>query len=106
MIVYDDLEPSEKIKVYDKGITLQGNKEAMYKTMIGYRSGDMWSPQLDGAEALNLEATHFADCINNGKTSLTSGLSGLTVVRILEAATESMNNRGRPVELSTIGVKK
>jgi predicted dehydrogenase len=105
MIVYDDMEQSEKIKVYDKGITLQDDKEAMYKNMVGYRSGDMWSPNLDAAEALDFEASHFASCIDRGKTSMTSGKDGLTVVRILEAATESMKNNGHPVELSTIGAK-
>jgi predicted dehydrogenase len=98
MIVYDDLEPSEKIKVYDKGITINGSKENLYKTLIGYRTGDMWAPQLEITEALRLEAQHFIRCITQGEQSITDGQAGLRVVRILEAATQSMNERGRPVE--------
>lgn len=98
MIVYDDLEPSEKVKVYDKGITLN-EPDGVYKLMVGYRTGDMWAPQLATTEALRVEAKHFADCIAQGTRPLTDGQVGLNVVRILEAATESMGNRGRPVEL-------
>jgi predicted dehydrogenase len=99
MIVYDDLEPSEKVKVYNKGITVTNGKESLYKTLIGYRTGDMWSPQLEIAEALQVEALHFLQCVRTGEASLTDGHAGLAVVRILEAATESMQRRGRPVEL-------
>ncbi len=99
MIVYDDLEPSEKIKVYDKGLIFDGTKESLYQTLIGYRTGDMWAPQLDTVEALRLEARHFAQCIEQGKPSLTDGRAGLAVVRILEAATQSMNKLGQPVQL-------
>lgn len=99
MIVYDDLEPSEKIKVYDKGLIFDGTKESLYQTLIGYRTGDMWAPQLETVEALRLEARHFADCIAQGKPSLTDGHAGLAVVRILEAATQSMGQLGQPVQL-------
>jgi predicted dehydrogenase len=99
MIVYDDLEPSEKIKVYDKGITLNGGKENMYQTLIGYRTGDMWSPQLKITEALLTEAKHFVRCITQGERSMSDGHAGLRVVRTLEAATESLEARGRPVEI-------
>ncbi len=99
MIVYDDLEPSEKIKLYDKGITLNGSKEKLYNTLIGYRTGDMWAPKLEMTEALRLEAQHFVRCITQGERSITDGQAGLRVVRILEAATQSMNERGCPVEL-------
>jgi len=99
MIVFDDLEASEKIKVYDKGITVSENAENIYKLMVGYRTGDMWAPQLSTKEALLVEAAHFVDCINTGKTPLTDGEAGLRVVRILEAATESMKNQGTPVNL-------
>ena len=99
MIVYDDLEPSEKIKVYDKGITLNNGSEGNYDLLVGYRAGDMWAPQLDTTEALRLEAKHFIDCIEHGKQPITNGHVGLRVVRILEAATHSMAQRGRPVEL-------
>lgn len=99
MIVFDDLEPSEKIKVYDKGITVTENADNIYKLMVGYRTGDMWAPQLPAMEALLVEASHFVECINKAKTPLTDGEAGLRVVRILEAATESMKKRGAPVDL-------
>lgn len=99
MIVYDDLEPSEKVKLYDKGITINGSKESLYSTLIGYRTGDMWAPQLGITEALREEAQHFARCVMNGESSLTDGRAGLRVVQILEAATRSMNERGRPMDL-------
>lgn len=99
MILYDDLEPSEKIKVYDKGITLNGSKENLYNTMIGYRTGDMWAPQLAITEALRVEAQHFARCITQGERSLSDGHAGLRVVRILEAANRSLSEGGRPVKL-------
>ncbi|MGH8613183.1 MAG: Gfo/Idh/MocA family protein [Gammaproteobacteria bacterium] len=103
MIAYDDLEPSEKIKIYDKGITINGTKESLYKTMIGYRTGDMWAPQLEITEALRVEAQHFVHCATNGKRPISDGEAGLRVVRILEAATASMSTRGRPVELHRYG---
>jgi predicted dehydrogenase len=99
MIVYDDLEPSERIKVYNKGITLNNGPEGIYQLLVGYRTGDMWAPQLDQTEAIRLEAEHFIECIERNKEPLTSGRVGLRVVRILEAATHSMTQRGRPVEL-------
>ena len=99
MIVYDDLEPSEKIKVYDKGITLNGSKENLYNTMVGYRTGDMWAPQLEITEALRVEAQHFARCITQGERSLSDGHAGLRIVRILEAANRSLSEGGRPVKL-------
>jgi predicted dehydrogenase len=111
MIVYDDLEPSEKIKVYDKGITVNdaagngnGNGNGTgerYAMLVNYRSGDVWSPQIDIAtEALTVELRHFLECIREDKTPLVDGHAGLRVVRLLEAATESMRNAGRPVELA------
>ena len=99
MIVYDDLEPSEKVKVYDKGLTMRDNPESVYQRLAGYRSGDMWAPQLDLSEALHTEATHFVRCIENGETPLTDGRAGLRVVHILEAATQSMRDRGQVIEL-------
>jgi predicted dehydrogenase len=98
MVVYDDLEPSEKIKVYDHGIELN-TRESIYDTLVGYRKGDMWAPKLDATEALSREARHFVDCIENGAAPESGGEAGLYVVRILEAATRSMAERGAPVEL-------
>jgi predicted dehydrogenase len=101
MIVYDDLEPSEKVKIYDKGAQLtsvDANGESQRK--MEYRSGDMWAPRLKTTEGLQTEARHFIECIQQQKQPLTDGEGGLRVVRILEAASESMAQRGRPVELS------
>lgn len=100
MIVYDDLEPSEKVKIYDRGITVDTPSEAVYELMVGYRVGDMWAPQVSLTEALRVEVQHFIECIRNGQKPITDGESGLRVVRILEAATESLGKRGQPVELS------
>ena len=100
MIVYDDLEPSEKVKIYDRGITVDTPSEAVYELMVGYRIGDMWAPQVSLTEALRVETQHFVECIRNGQKPITDGESGLRVVRILEAATESLGKRGQPVELS------
>jgi predicted dehydrogenase len=100
MIVYDDIETSEKIKVYDKGVVVRNNPESLYKMLVSYRSGDMSAPKLDVTEALLLEAQHFADCIQTGKTPITDGHAGLRVVSALEAASESLAQRGRSVRLS------
>jgi predicted dehydrogenase len=102
MIVYDDLESSEKVKVYDKGITVKNGVESVYKMLVGYRSGDMYCPQLDVTEALRLEAQHFADSIEHGTAPLTDGYAGLRVVSVLEAATESMKARGRATMLPAV----
>jgi predicted dehydrogenase len=99
MVVYDDLEPSEKVKVYDKGITLN-NGEEKYRMLIGYRTGDMWAPQLDITEALRTEIDHFLHCIEQGEPPITGGEAGLRVVRLLEAATQSVMHHGRPVEIN------
>jgi predicted dehydrogenase len=106
MIAYDDLENSEKVKVYDKGVTVKNGPESVYKLLVGYRSGDIYSPQLDVTEALRLEAGHFAECIEGGKTPITDGFAGLRVVSVLEAATKSMKERGRSVPLKTNSVAR
>jgi len=98
MIVFDDLDASEKIKVYDKGITVTSTDD-IYKMMVNYRTGDMWAPKLGTTEALLAEAEHFAECIETGRTPLTDGASGLRVVRILEAAERSLKVNGMPVEV-------
>jgi len=103
MIVYDDLEPSEKVKVYDKGITMGGGKEDTYQQRIGYRTGDMWAPKLEVTEALQVEADHFVRCIEKGEPSQSDGQAGLRVVQILEAASHSLTERGRPVKLGWKG---
>lgn len=101
MVVYDDLEPSEKVKVYDKGITVKNGTESLYRMLISYRTGDMWAPQLDMTEALRVEALHFINCIEAGRQPITDGESGLRVVRILEAATQSLAEQGRLVKINS-----
>jgi predicted dehydrogenase len=100
MIVFDDLEASEKVKVYDRGISLNPSPENVYQMLVGYRTGDMWAPQLAVSEALGVEAAHFVECIGAGTRPLTDGEAGLRVVRLLEAATESMSHQGRLVSVS------
>ena len=104
MIVYDDLEPSEKVKVYDKGITVNNGGESTYQMLIGYRTGDMWAPHLDMTEALRTEAAHFIRCIEDREPAITDGEAGLRVVEILEAASLSMAKKGLPVELGAARV--
>lgn len=98
MIIYDDLEPSEKVKVYDKGVDFNVNPESVYQMRISYRSGDMWAPQLPNSEALRTEIQHFLHCVEHCEKPMTDGESGLRVVKILEAATQSMKGRGKLVE--------
>jgi predicted dehydrogenase len=99
MILFDDLETSEKIKVYDRGISVNPSQENVYQMLIGYRTGDMWSPQVGVTEALHTEARHFIDCVEHGKTPTTDGQAGLRVVRLLEAATISLSRQGALVHL-------
>ena len=99
MIVYDDLEPSEPVKVYDKGITVNNDPESVYRMLVDYRVGDMWAPQIDRTEALHTEVLHFINCVEKGECPITDGEAGLRVVHILEAATQSMAEQGRLVEL-------
>ena len=98
MIVYDDLQVAEKIKVYDRGVTVTDSNE-VYKMLVSYRTGDMWSPRLETTEALQTEIEHFVQCIESGQEAITGGRSGLRTVAALEAATRSMAAGGAPVEL-------
>lgn len=102
MVVYDDVEPSEKVKIYDSGITYGSDKDSLYQLMIGYRTGDMVAPRIETTEALKQVADHFATSILNGTAPITDGETGVRVVRLLEAATHSMSLQGRPVELSPL----
>lgn len=99
MIVYDDLQPSEKVKVYDRGVSLDEAANGV-DMRVSYRSGDMWAPQIAVKEALLVELEHFVDCIANGAAPMTSGESGLRVVETLECATVSLQQRGHPVEIT------
>jgi predicted dehydrogenase len=100
MIVYDDVEPSEKVKVYDAGVSSHmPNKPENYDVFWNYRMGDVFSPKLSRAEPLRTEAAHFLKCIADKSTPLTDGPCGRRLVQILEAATTSMRSAGRQVEL-------
>ncbi len=100
MIVFDDLDPADKVKIYDKGITLaKTNKKVVYQNIIQYRVGDMYAPNIDNTEALKIMVDHLADCLLNKKTPITDGESGLRVVRILEAAEKSMKKGGIKIRL-------
>lgn len=104
MIVYDDMETSEKVKVYDKGISMTHDPEARERLLTGYRNGDMLAPQLDTSEALRLMANDFATAIADQHRPVSDGYSGYRVVRLLELAQRSMAQNGRPVEVPTDGI--
>lgn len=99
MIVYDDTEPSEKIKIYDKGVTVASNVEEIHRKLVEYRIGDMYAPRLESTEALLLVAKEFTDSIRGKRKPLTDAESGRRVVSILEAASESLKRDGAPVGL-------
>lgn len=99
MIVYDDLEPSEKIKIYDKGITVDSRSDSAHQFRIGYRAGDMWAPNVSPKEALQIEIENFIDCVRSGTQPISSGMSGLRVIEVLEAASRSIAEQGKPVLL-------
>ncbi len=99
MVVYDDMEPSEKVKMYNRGVDLNG-KESEYKALVDYRIGDMYAPHVDQREALSLMVEDFIGSIRTGREPLASGRSGLNVVRILEAAEMSIKSGGRQISFS------
>jgi len=98
MLVWNDLEADEKIKLYDKGIEVK-NGAGVYDLLVGYRSGDMWVPKLEQTEALKIEAEYFVNCVLNNETPFNDGYSGLRVVKMLEACTESMEKGGKLINL-------
>ncbi len=102
MIVYDDIEPTEKIRVYDKGVTRNeygADEEEAYKTLVSYRTGDVWVPKLDPTEALRYVCAEFLDSVRHSRPSASDGAAGLRVVRLLEAAQASINDGGRWIKL-------
>ena len=99
MLVFDDLEASDKIKIYDRGISVNPGSDNLTLMRIGYRTGDMWSPQLALREALLTAARHFLDVITAKAAPLSDGHAGLRIVRLLEAATQSMARHGRPITI-------
>jgi len=98
MVVWNDLEADEKVKVYDRGVEIT-NREGLYELLVNYRSGDMWAPQLEQVEALRQELSAFVDCITNDRTPMNDGSAGLQVVKILEAVNKSLRKRGGLVYL-------
>jgi len=99
MIVFDDLDPMEKVKVYDRGVEFIKDKDSVYKSIIQYRMGGIVSPHVDLSEALKLAVDHFAECIIKRVQPLTDCLSGLRVVRLLEAANRSLMKGGVKVRI-------
>ena len=93
MLVWNDLEADEKIKVYDKGVNIT-SREGLYNLLVNYRSGDMWAPQVEQVEALKHELAYFVDCISGNHTPFNDGAAGLRVVKLLEAANQSVRKRG------------
>lgn len=98
MIVYDDMEASEKIKVYDRGVEVK-TPEEIRETLVSYRTGDMWAPRLETTEALKLMTAEFVECVQTGREPITDGVKGLDVVRILEASEMSIKKKGKEVKL-------
>ncbi|MGA2673277.1 MAG: Gfo/Idh/MocA family oxidoreductase [Terracidiphilus sp.] len=98
MLVWNDLEADEKLRVYDRGVKIT-NCEGVYDLLVNYRSGDMWAPHLEQVEALHREMNYFVECISNGQDPINDGCAGLRVVKMLEAASESLSKRGALVYL-------
>src|SRR5271154_756924 len=98
MLVWNDIEVDEKIKLYDKGVQM-GSAEGVYQMLVSYRAGDMWAPKVEQVEALKMEASYFVDCILNNKTPFNDGHAGLRIVRMLEAADESLKQKGKIIQL-------
>jgi predicted dehydrogenase len=99
MVVYDDMEPSEKIKIYDRGVEIK-NQDTVHHVLVEYRTGNMFAPHVDQKEALSLVVKDFLDSIKTGKNPVSDGQAGLNVVRILEAADESLKHGGQVVSFN------
>ena len=98
MLVWNDLEADEKVKIYDKGVQVT-SREGLYNLLINYRSGDMWAPKLEQVEALRLELGYFVECITKSEPPFNDGLAGLRIVKMLEAADQSLRQRGAVVHV-------
>jgi predicted dehydrogenase len=103
MIVYDDLEPSEKVRVYDKGVTLSSSPLSRAQALVDYRVGDMFAPYIDKYEPLARVCQGFLHSIETGERPLTDGRAGLEVVRVLEAAQASIRKDGERIHLDAVG---
>jgi predicted dehydrogenase len=97
MLVWNDLEADEKLKIYDKGVQMSG--DGVYDLLVSYRSGDMWAPRVEQVEALKMEAAYFVDCVMKDETPFNDGVAGLHVVRMLEAADLSLKEKGKIIQL-------
>jgi predicted dehydrogenase len=98
MLVWNDLDADEKIKVYDKGVEIE-SRDGVYDLLVGYRSGDMWAPKIEQTEALKLEAECFVDCVCNGNTPVNDGNAGYRIVKMLESSDRSLKNKGKLIYL-------
>ena len=98
MLVWNDLEADEKIKVYDKGVQITNGK-GVHELLISYRAGDMWAPKVEPNEALKAELGYFIDCVSNNETPFNDGVAGLRVVKMLEAADKSVREKGALIRL-------
>jgi predicted dehydrogenase len=98
MLVWNDLEADEKIKVYDKGVDLTNGKSGVHDLLVSYRQGDVWSPRCEQTEALKVELEYFANCIMRDETPMNDGLAGLNVVKLLDAAEKSLKQRGKLIQ--------
>lgn len=98
MLVWNDLEADEKLKLYDKGVDIS-NGQSVYDLLVSYRSGDMWAPRVEQSEALAVETKYFVECISKNEKPFNDGQAGLRIVRLLEAADKSLKCRGIPVQL-------
>jgi predicted dehydrogenase len=118
MLVWNDLEADEKLKIYDKGVHVNGNgngnghghddgnggpanggAQGIYDLLVSYRTGDMWAPRIEQTEALKVELSYFVDCIRHDRTPINDGMAGLRVVQLLEAADRSLKERGKAIAL-------
>jgi len=102
MLVWNDLEPDEKIKVYDRGVKTNGTNGA-HSLLVDYRTGDMWAPKIEQTEALKKEISYFYDCIVQRKVPINDGIAGWRVVRMIEAASQSMKLKGETILLKPTG---
>ena len=99
MLVWNDLEADEKLRIYDKGVSMSTNPSNLHQLLVSYRSGDMWAPQVEQIEALKAETAYFLKCIQGNAKPFNDGEAGLRVVRILEAADRSIRARGEAISL-------
>jgi predicted dehydrogenase len=105
MLVWNDLEADEKIKIYDKGVSI-ASPENLHRLLVSYRSGDMWAPHVQETEALKAELVYFHECLSNNTVPFNDGFAGLRIVRMLEAAERSVKNRGKTIHLRPSGASK